>query len=586
MSQRRAGYQALKELVNRTSIWNSAGLSFEDRQALPDAFKRPPDEDPFRRDTIRNDVLTSSHVLGQVKKDHREQDKNSIFSYSTSRGSTDNSRHTDSTVVKPKPDAVEEITEPWVSFGRDSSCHGVKNIENRERSKTARLIWLLITLGMTSGLIYSVIELVINYYEYNTVTRTEVKVADNIIFPSITFCNICPYKYTENGKANPITTLMAQTTIFRDSFAIDYSTPYYQSVLNMSSEEIQQNYSYDVSELIWFAIYEGTTLDLNDAFEVVDTQYGRCFTFNGPKNIKKYGVKRVSYDGRYSGLRIMAQLFQSQYLIMDDMTAGLRMYISQHPETPRLDKDGLELQPGTATKISLSPSKFTFLPPPYHSYGSEPCQETEEMDLREKMYDAPFYSYTACIEQCQDLHAAMNCSCYTSTLKVKGLPPCTVGQDFFCYKLFKDALINNLMNVTCDCPRPCTFYRYDMTISSSQLPSRASSNFILKALRMETDNVERLRDNYLDVRVYLESNIMREETHEPQFTFTSMLAYLGGQMGFFLGASLVTVSEFMETLIISSYVFFKKKVVEMGKMDQKPSRVTKEKNNSSEQEKY
>ncbi|RUS70599.1 hypothetical protein EGW08_021645, partial [Elysia chlorotica] len=502
------------------------------------------------------------------KKQSEKTAQDSIFSY-TSRSSE--RCRADDEPCPHKLDANGEITEPWLIFGRDSSCHGVKNIENNERPPLARIIWLFITLGMVSGLLYSVIVLIINYNAYLTVTRTEVKVDNNITFPSITFCNLCPYKSRYDGQRNPITVLMAKTTIFSSSFAVNYSTPEMQQILNMSSVEIQDKYSYTVKEMVWFATYEGKWLDLDQDFEEVNTQYGKCFTFNGPKYIAQNGVRTVSYDGRYSGLRVMAQLFQSNYLIMDDMTAGLRMFISHHPETPRLDKDGLELQPGSATKISLSPAKFTFLPPPYHSYGSEPCQETEHMDLKDKMYDAPFYSYTACIDQCQDLWAAHNCSCYSSTLKVEGLPPCSIEQDFFCFKEHKSALINNLMNVTCDCPRPCTFHRYDMTISASQLPSRASSQFILSQLDMQDGDVERLRDNYIEVRVYLESNVVREESHEPQYTFTSILAYLGGQMGFFLGASLVTLTEFMETVIVFVYLFVRKKVMAMGRMEPQSS---------------
>ncbi|GFR70278.1 acid-sensing ion channel 1 [Elysia marginata] len=339
----------------------------------------------------------------------------SIFSYATR--SSERQQKESSPPQHNLDEGPGEIAEPWVTFGRESSCHGVKNIENAERTRIARIIWLVITMGMASGLLYSVIELVINYNEYNTVTRTEVKVDNNIMFPSITFCNICPYKRLDkNNNLNPVAPFLLSTTIFKNQVKLDLKAPNIERVLNMSSEYIQENYSYTVDEMVWFATYEEKTLDEKKDFEVVNTQYGRCFTFNGPKYIAKHGVRTVTYDGRFSGLRVMAQLYQNNYVIMNDMTAGLRMFISQHPETPRLNKDGIELQPGSATKVSLSPAKFKFLPPPYHSYGSEPCEATDEKELRDKMYDAPFYSYTACLDQCYDLHAANNCSCYISTL--------------------------------------------------------------------------------------------------------------------------------------------------------------------------
>ena len=41
-----------------------------------------------------------------------------------------------------------------------------------------------------------------------------------------------------------------------------------QKILNMTSEAVQEQYSYTVNELVWFATYEGKELDKEKDFEV------------------------------------------------------------------------------------------------------------------------------------------------------------------------------------------------------------------------------------------------------------------------------------------------------------------------------
>ncbi|XP_035826425.1 uncharacterized protein LOC101861515 [Aplysia californica] len=172
--------------------------------------------------------------------------------------------------------------------------------------------------------------------------------------------------------------------------------------------------------------------------QVSETPIGRCFTFNGPEYVKRHGVRQATYDGRYSGLQVYVNLHQEQYFIYDDITAGLRIFISQHPETARLFKDGIDVHPGTSTRLALSPVKFTFLPAPYNSYGSDTCVDTSVNDLQPKMVNASFYSHPECIEQCLNLRVSHICQCYTHLLYVPGLRECTFGEYLLCSRPLKD----------------------------------------------------------------------------------------------------------------------------------------------------
>ncbi|GFO04856.1 acid-sensing ion channel 3 [Plakobranchus ocellatus] len=104
----------------------------------------------------------------------------------------------------------------------------------------------------------------------------------------------------------------------------------------------------------------------------------------------------------------------------------------------------------------------------------------------------------------------------------------------------------------CDCPRPCSFIRYSVALSASQLPSLASLPFTMKYLNF-TDE-KKLRENILELRVYFESDLVRRESHVAQYTAQTYLSSLGGQMGICMGASLISLVELLEALMYTGLV--------------------------------
>ncbi|GFO04863.1 acid-sensing ion channel 3 [Plakobranchus ocellatus] len=114
-----------------------------------------------------------------------------------------------------------------------------------------------------------------------------------------------------------------------------------------------------------------------------------------------------------------------------------------------------------------------------------------------------------------------------------------------------------------------------MTVSQSRLPSRVANRHFAHAFNKGHKGALTSND-YLELRVYLDTMMVRQESHEPEFTFSSIFGestfsgfewHLGGQMGFFMGASLITLSELLETLAFTVYVFLHKKLMRIGQMD-------------------
>ncbi|CAG5136423.1 unnamed protein product [Candidula unifasciata] len=311
---------------------------------------------------------------------------------------------------------------------------------------------------MTGALLYTVAMLLIEYYQYNTVTTTDVKITEWATFPSVTLCNTCPFKNVDARSDTAIFKLAASVSDLKSSaFQVNNSDPEMEALMATDILDLQYKYVYTAEDLFLRAQYERKDINISDAFEVIETSMGRCFTFNGPEYIFKNGPRVATQDGRESGLRVYARLNQDKYFIFRDLTAGIR---------------------------------YTFQPAPYRSYGDDYCEVTETKDLRHKMVNASFYSYNSCLEQCLSYRASLNCSCYTH--------------------LF-------LKPESCDCPRPCSFTLFDTTMSASQMPSSVSAEY-LREVANATSTPD-LREDYLEIRVFLETMMFKHEKHDPHFSW-------------------------------------------------------------------
>ncbi|GFO04858.1 acid-sensing ion channel 5 [Plakobranchus ocellatus] len=117
---------------------------------------------------------------------------------------------------------LETMDSVWSYFGRQTTFHGVRNIENKERKHTTRIFYLLLVLGMASGLVFNVSKLLIDYYQYRAITRTDIKFHNRIPFPSVTLCNNCPYR-DPGDTSDLIKNIVANSSILKGMFPLNLS---------------------------------------------------------------------------------------------------------------------------------------------------------------------------------------------------------------------------------------------------------------------------------------------------------------------------------------------------------------------------
>ena len=115
------------------------------------------------------------------------------------------------------------------------------------------------------------------------------------------------------------------------------------------------------------------------------------------------------------------------------------------------------------------------------------------------------------------------------------------------------------------CPLECNQTLYKPTVSSYQLIGTQFLEKVLNNSNLTSDFIMRIFDStqieksLIQVSIFYESlsYILSEET--PRMDMVSLLASIGGNLGLFLGVSLISVCELIEALIQILITFKSKK---------------------------
>ncbi|KAI2650673.1 Acid-sensing ion channel 1B [Labeo rohita] len=187
--------------------------------------------------------------------------------------------------------------------------------------------------------------------------------------------------------------------------------------------------------------------------------------------------------------------------------AGIKVQIHTQDEPPFIDQLGFGVAPGFQTFVSCQEQRLTYLPPPWGDCKATPM-------------DSDFfstYSITACRIDCETRYLVENCNCRMVHMPGDA-PYCTPEQ----YKECADPALDFLVerdNDYCVCETPCNMTRY-----GKELENILVLDIFFEALNYET--------------------IEQKKAYE----LAGLLGDIGGQMGLFIGASILTILELFDYL--------------------------------------
>ncbi|XP_006739751.1 acid-sensing ion channel 4 [Leptonychotes weddellii] len=269
----------------------------------------------------------------------------------------------------------------------------------------------------------------------------------------------------------------------------------------------------------------------------VYTRYGKCYTFNADPQ----SSLPSRAGGMGSGLEIMLDIQQEEYLPIwretneTSFEAGIRVQIHSQEEPPYIHQLGFGVSPGFQTFVSCQEQRLTYLPQPWGNCRAESGLREPEL----QGYSA--YSVSACRLRCEKEAVLQRCQC-----RMVHMP----GNETICppniYIECADHTLDSLGGGSegpCFCPTPCNLTRYGKEISMVRIPNRGSARYLA---RKYNRNETYIRENFLVLDVFFEALTSEAMEQRAAYGLSALLGDLGGQMGLFIGASILTLLEILD----------------------------------------
>ncbi|KAM9238199.1 bile acid-sensitive ion channel [Dugong dugon] len=445
-------------------------------------------------------------------------------------------------------------------FAISTSFHGVHNIV-RNRSKIRKVIWLVVVLGSVSLLVWQIRSRLANYFTWPTTTSVEVQYVEKIEFPAVTFCNLNRFQTDPVAKFevafflwNIVSKVLQLQKISANSIGSKKAIDFLRSNQNFSTMEfVKKNGFYLNNSTLLECDFFGMRCGPKD-FAHVFTEYGNCFTFNHGENTQ--AMKKVSVSGR--GLSLLFNVNQEEFT--DDQAlgfvdAGIIFVIHSPKKLPQLDGLGLSSPVGTHARVTIRQVKTVNQEYPWG-----------ECNPNIKLQNFESYSTSGCLKECKARHVKKQCGCLPLLLPGNGIE-CDLQKFYNCVSPVLDHIeVEGLCTMgthNSSCPVACEETEYPAAISYSTFPSQKALKYLSKKLNQSQKYI---RENLVSIEINYSDLNYKITQQQKAVSVSELLADIGGQLGLFCGASMITVIEIIEYIFTNLYwicIFFLLKIPKM-----------------------
>ncbi|KAL7636898.1 UNVERIFIED_CONTAM: hypothetical protein RMT77_012656 [Armadillidium vulgare] len=320
--------------------------------------------------------------------------------------------------------------------------------------------------------------------------------------------------------------------------------------LLMTKEQVE-SYTMSSEEFITSCTFDDITCNPSDLKEWTSDKYGKCYTFNsffGDAKIKgktERNVKKARTAGPKSGLKLTLNIKAAYALSLFSAERGVKVIIHSPKTIPFPEEEGFNVQPDASTNIQLKVKKYKRVTPPHGK-------------CRNKRIDSK-YSYTQmlCKKICLEKYIQEECQCklgmspaYDQFPNNTNLTSCSGDKvkDNFCLGIAQFKFTHRLLD--CDCPIKCDEDEYDVMTSSSH----ADINYFKIIQNIKKENAGDYdcswsTNSTVRFRVYLQNLKYELIKESPSYSFDTLISNLGGNLGLFVGMSIVSMVELVVFII-------------------------------------
>lgn len=414
----------------------------------------------------------------------------------------DNAGEEDLARIQPRQESEKKTN--FQKYAENNSVGGLSFVLS-SKSKIRRVIWLTIILVCIIISLY----LVRNSFSklLNPPTSTSITNDPNLSleFPAVTICNLNAFS------AEIVTSYgIAPENIFNTNYDPGNQLPYEGNDPVLA--QLVKNSSEDFILRCRFG--DKPCDNIAEDFKFSFSDLFACYTYNSGQGGKP--IQKVNGTGASEGLIVLVDINLDDYSATANVDAGIKILLHPQDEPPHPERFGVAASPGMNMYISFKKQVYD----DQTMRSCSPNSQHKWMYLSEEVS----YSYASCLKESLINTSISECGCVMSTdyLSSDDYPLCTYTK-FGCY-------VGNLVNPPEPCKPACKHTTFEVT-------SATHTNLIYPS-----DNAS---NNYVAVNIYYETLNVQTQTTVSSYGIEEFFAEIGGQLGLFIGVSVITFFEFV-----------------------------------------
>ena len=282
-----------------------------------------------------------------------------------------------------------------------------------------------------------------------------------------------------------------------------------------------------------------------------------CFTFHAYAYTSQHGHLQALAPGKNAGFAMVLDAMPHENFVPSQAGIGFDVYIHDQSVFPHTDGHHFAIGPGQQVNVAIEQEKTVRLSRPYFEDDCMSAADVIRNEVRleqadiNNSYVIP-YSQEYCEYECDFRFVFGGCGC-------------AGGESGHCssfrrtVECYNERYRDTLAPGNCHCQPTCEQTHYSLQISSGQYPSNLD---VMVASRrnwtVQSEADMRSRLVYLDV--YFKSLTVEVTRYVPALTLTDLFSTIGGLLGLFAGASVMTVIEFVDMGLVCLFTLVKKRL--------------------------
>ncbi|CAG5136033.1 unnamed protein product [Candidula unifasciata] len=443
--------------------------------------------------------------------------------------------------------------------------HGIPTIVGSELYRGRHIFWSCVVCVMAFLLGTVIYFQMRNYYDYPTVTSVDVRYVGENDFPAVTFCDLNYFdgkfvrKYLDNYTTFHLTRL-TEITGFYHRFFEELFDKVEQPVKNQSSDLLIQKLINRTLRLIsrspmtcsWGDHYWTPCLAATPRV----TEMGVCFTVDVRKLAREKSLNETSDDdslpaigNALRGLTLYVDVSDVEIPNRIFKYQGFKAVLHEPDEEPLPLSSGFLVTGGTTVEVEISKTVKIGLPTPYKAFGSGSCVDTKSSSFENPLKRFGKYSKEICEAECFINFVVEVCGGCKHFLHAGNESICAMDHLADCYRDAEKKYYGGHLNGTkgrgvCKCPMPCTQSTYQASVTTS--PFKETQFFA--DLKREHNMTGKYIIAY--IHLFYSDPVVSEMRQVAVFSTEGLLGNIGGQIGLFMGFSLVSVAEMLELIFL------------------------------------